>query len=436
MNTPVKTARKIAPASRFVVKDEHDDGSITWVDPKTLEEITLHEDTAPTEENLFNLAKNNVVPVRPNLDSLSPATVEVLDEEEEDSPLARILTRVRSVTGGDGTLRSEVKIYRVREAKDVYCGVVSVEEYDEHGEECIRAKWGPGTYRVRVYGPSMQEGSQYGKFVRLTNQLVEIEPSLVPVASPLGGGANDSNAMLVTMFQQSQQQMLEFMREMKSGGAPDTMAQFQQFAQLMRTMGLHNQAGGQKPQDVMEVIKQAMALKKLGNEFGGGEKESSEKGETSMMDMAAQVLDIINKKQSQPQSIQHPGMPMLEAPQSFQPGPEAGAESDDMNFGQAMGMQIVLGGFVNRAKQNADIEEDAKWCADKLPEPVLDMLEMPAWLDVLCEYAGPKLAPEIRINQDWFTRLRARTIELLYEGDEEPAPALPVAPAPRKRVAK
>jgi hypothetical protein len=273
MDTPVlKTARKssVAEKTRFVVLRDNPDGTTIWQDPDTLEEIRMNAGTAPTQALLEALAANGVVPLRPTVDDLPDDDFPpILDEE--DNALSRVLTKMRAA-GPDA--RMEVRISRVKEgSKEAFCGKFSIDEYDEHGDELIRSMWGAGNYRVRVYGPS-HDGTGVHKFVLHANQLVEIEPSLIPLKSSLPGAPDPQHAALAVVTPVLNQ-MMEMMREMRgnSNGAPNGIAQLKEMAETMRALGM---IGGKQP-NISEMIREVRELKKLDGDLGGNGKEGGGK---------------------------------------------------------------------------------------------------------------------------------------------------------------
>lgn len=433
-------SRKSAP-SRFVVKEEHGDGSTTWVDPETLEEITLHSETAPTEAYLRDLAKNGIVPRRPTLDDLdeepsSNADPAVMYDDAPEDALSRVLTRIKTVATAE--TRSEVKIYRVKDAgKEAYCGSCSVEEYDEFGEEWIRARFGAGSYRVRVYGPAMQEGSNYGKFVRLTNTLVEIEPSLLPVKSTLPGAANsDASAALgaagAGALLPILQNLAHEIATLKAGPQRDPMDEIKRIAEIAK---LFNNGGQSK--SVVEQMKEMELMLGLRRKLADERDGESGDGKPDMMDMAGKVLSLITPQPGAAPAVQGiPAGPAEIAPTvqipsalypthaepAFQPQPEG----EPVNPIQSSFLLITVNALMRAADRGDAPDKHAPGLADKMPDEVVDALETDLWFDFLASSVPPEVAAEIEKRRQWFTALRDKILESVYQDDDQtganPAP--------------
>jgi hypothetical protein len=413
MDTPVlKTARKssVAEKTRFVVLRDNPDGTTIWQDPDTLEEIRMNAGTAPTQALLEALAANGVVPLRPTVDDLPDDDFPPILDEEDNA-----LSRVK-----EGS-------------KEAFCGKFSIDEYDEHGDELIRSMWGAGNYRVRVYGPS-HDGTGVHKFVLHANQLVEIEPSLIPLKSSLPGAPDPQHAALAVVTPVLNQ-MMEMMREMRgnSNGAPNGIAQLKEMAETMRALGM---IGGKQP-NISEMIREVRELKKLDGDLGGNGKEGGGKdSEPSMLGIASELIGALKpamtaaQQQPQPQQMMLPA-PGVEIPQSF----VNDLEGEDVNGAQTLMFNILIGALVKAAQKNEPVDSHAAGLADKLPDQVLDMMELPIWFDMLCE-ATPKFAPDIQLHRQWFESLHKRLFEILDEPEDAPVTAAPVDTAPKVAARK
>lgn len=443
MPTPTKSprgARQPAPLSNFVIKTENDDGTVTWVDPETLDEITLNHGTAPTRELLAALAANGIVPKPPTIDDEPRGPVQVLDslppDDFEDDALSRVLTRIKTTATAE--TRSEVKIYRVKaDGKESYCGRFSIEEYDEFGDELIRQHFGAGSYRVRVYGPSLQpDGVNYGKFVRLTNTLVEIEPSLLPIKSNLPGVPNAPDGGAVSAIMPILNQLTQEIVNLKTQPQKDPMEELARMARVMREMGLTG--GGRGGGSVVEQIKEMRALMGITKDLEverGGSGDSGGKPD-DMMGMASKVLDLLGQNRAvEPAPAMIPAqVPTVAIPPGMYPAQPVAdpfnqpAESEPaVNPIQQSALSVLVGALVRAAERGDAIEQHAEGLADKLPDEVIDMLETPLWFDMLCASLSPELVQRVEARKPWFTQMRDKVLELVYAEEPEPAPG--AAPA-------
>lgn len=428
-----KTRRKVAPASDFVVKEEHGDGSVTWVNPNTLDEIRLHESTAPTPDILKALAANGIVPKRPHVDDMPddfdvPQAVLIPEEEPEETALSRVLTRIKTIDSAD--IRAEVRIYRVKSDRtESYCGKFTVEQYDEHGEELIRAHFGDGSYRVRVYGPSTTPGiGNYGKFSRLTNYPLEIEPSRLPLAASIPGAAgavadNGTNAMIA--------QLQSELARLRATPAVDPMQSLKQAAEVMRLFGIQPGAAMGKPQSVVQQIaemEQMLKLRRTLREESESESDGGGDKTAGMMDIARDVLGVLkNQQPATPEPI-----PALAVPQTFQP-PQAmqpayqptpqPIEGENVNLAQNALLNVTVAALINAANRGDTVETHAPGLAEKMPDEVIDMMEIPLWYDLMIANLTPANVLGVEKHRDWFLKLRDAVLANVYADDEPANPA-------------
>ena len=418
-----KSTRKTGIADGWAVKTKNDNGTIVWVNGE-FEEITLHESTVPNETTLQILAANGIVPEVAQASAHdfeqainSPSQFEP-EETDEDNALSRVLSRVRTAPSD---LRSEVRLHRVKsDGKLAYCAKFTVEEYDESGEELIRGTFGAGIYRVMVYGPSLVDGSNYGKFVRLANQLVEIEPSLIPINSKtLGGdGSVQSNGIVMQMVIERLNQMQTRIEQGPINQSIDQMEMFEKFAKLQRMLG-----GNKQDKSLLDQIREMEALKKFKDNLTGD--ESGDTKTPGMMDLAAQVLEILKPKLAEVGAQQV--APSISLPQSIAGAPEIPSQQDqqsqpmeneNVNAAENFMGNVMLSALIKAAQRNDAIETHAPGMADKLPDEVLDILELPIWFDSLTEMF-PNQKPALIQYRPWFEQLRTRIIELTLEQPPE-----------------
>jgi hypothetical protein len=428
---PPRAPRKSSPVTDFVIKETLDDGRVVWVDPSTAEEITLNGGTVPTKDNLAMLAANGIVPMVPTLEDYEiqqQHAAEIIDEDE--NPLSRVITRLK--TGTAEGARVEVKIYRVKDDRsESYCGSFGIDEYDEHGEELIRASFGPGRFRVRVYGPGAT-GTGMSTFVRLTNQLIEIEPSLIPIKSTVpNAGVGSSNDMTIQMLRDMQRELAE----LKSKPQGDPMEALAKNIALFKSLGL---IGGKQTSavDQLRELETTLGLReKIADRIAGGDKDKG--GEKSMMDLAGEVIGLIKPalaNNPQPAQNQLPA-PMVNTPGAFD---NQQVEGDEVNAAENLILNVTLNALIKAAMRGDDVNIHALGLADKLPDEMLDMLEMPIWFDMLTEFA-PSHAAAITQHRAWFTQLRD-AILISANGEDEPSPepvSAPVtAPVAKTRTSK
>lgn len=409
-----------APANRrnqtgFVVKEQHDDGSVTWQNPDTLEEIRMHDSTAPTPALLRAMAANGIVPKRPTLDDYESNGDDPLPEED-DAPETALSRLVTSLSDAGPDARADVKIWRVREGgKDIYCGMMTPDEFEQGGGlEYIRANWGGGRFRIRVYGPSLTQGSNYGKYCMLTNSIYEIEQSLVPAK---GGDGVGSNLAPILPVLDRILQRVEAVEQ--RGGSGNFMEELEKFAKIQALLG-----GNKKDKSIAEQIADIEALRDLkrgiDEDNGGGSSEAKTMW-GALSDVARSIAPVLTAQKAAPTATTPATgiVPPLHIPETFQQPAGLPAEGEqDMNLGQNFMINMMVGVLLKAAQNGDDIETHAPGLADKLPDEVLDLLELPLWFEMLCE-ALPDRVNDLRTHQAWLTKLRDRII-VLTQADETP----------------
>jgi hypothetical protein len=397
--------RKPLGLTGFVIKSENQDGTVTWAHPETLEEITLNAGTVPTRELLGALAANGIAPALPMLDDRNAASAtqhgvdsETDDESEPETALSRVLARMKN-GGENGESRAEVKIYRLKsDGSESYCMKCTPEEYDNQGDEMIRAAFGAGKYRVRVYGPQIKPGTQYGKFVRLCTELVEIEQSAAPIKSALMADTmNAAPSGVVDLLLKRLDQL-----EQNRNSTPDVdfMATMERMAKLQQMLG-----GNKKEKSLLEQIQEMKALQEFQSDMRG----DSGGEQNELLGLASKVIGALQPALAQQAQPQDTSLPTVELPPSFQTTPEL--ENAQVNTAENFMLNITIGALIHAAVRNDDVNIHAPALYEKLPDEILDSLEMPMWHDVLCELLPQRRADLIQ-HRAWFDSLRLKIIQI------------------------
>lgn len=335
--------------------------------------------------------------------------------EDDDSAATRVLTLLRSSEHNGA--KTSIKIYRVKDgAKDSYCGEFTPEEFEDKNLELIRATWGGGKYRIRVYGQA--PGKAFGVML---NEVIEIENSLQPVkpgeqVNGLGGAGMNTLMRL--------EQRLDQMQTGAGAGLGGSLKEAIGLMAMMREVMGPQTAGPQS--SVKEMLETYQMIDNLKN----GKTQEAERGD-DLMGIAGKVIELLQQQRVDgadlagapaPAPITAPpaGIPHVEIPQSFEQSGES-----EMNAGENLMVKMTLRALLTKAQKNGDIEPIAKDLADKLPDNALDMLESILWFELL-----QQIEPLTANFEEWFTRLRDRIIELTTE------PAPPVTTARKVSIKK
>lgn len=371
-----------------------DSGMTTWRHAKSNEEVTLPDKMRPTPSVLDAIDANR----QTGNDDTPPATglpfeFSEIEDEGPASPLERVIT----IIGRDGSLnRADVKVYRMRDGqKDAYCAQYTADEFEDQNLELIRAHFGPGKYRIKIYGTSEQQP----KYSLRLNEVVEIEGSLVPLKQTENAGGMSQAALI---------QMLQTRNE-----NPIQQNPMNQMKEMLQMMVLMKQVMGGDHQPKSSVSELVQAIRELKGAQELIAPESS--GDGGMMGMAKDIIGLVAQNQQVQQQQPPAQIPYIAVPQqpvptlpenpAFQQNPiEQPETTDDPDMNKFL-MKTMIGAIIKQAEQNKPVEPIAADLYLKLPDEALDMIESVMWFDLLAE-----LHPGVRAHETWFTQLRTAIV--------------------------
>ena len=356
---------------------------------------------------------------------LSPATWQMptAPEEDETSEEENAIDRVLSLLSGSATSeRVKVKLYRrVPNAPDQWCADYSPHDFETGGLQMIRDTWGAGSFQIRVYGPRPD-----GRSGILMRDQIDI------AATPNGAVLSTNAAAPSTGIERAIEAMVQGQNAILQAltTRPDPLQQIKEMGALMGVMreamgigGANSGATAQAP-SLLTQLKELRELQTFAQELKGGEEPKSELDK--MLTAAAPLVETIVtavKGRSQPETP----LPAIMAPASIANAP-APIQNDTQPKGPLNVEEIkqALESLLLLAKENADIEQSAEFVADRIPDDLIDMLASPLWWILLKGYDE-----RVKPFEEWFTKVRARAIELLEEDDNgEDSPPAPGASLP------
>lgn len=191
---------------------------------------------------------------------------------------------------------------------------------------------------------------------------------------------------------------------------------------MREAMGL-NQAQAQSRSSIGEIVD---AIKEL---RGAAAEVLPEKEEgNDLMGMLPKVIDLVTQGQQAQQAqqalpvYQDPSDPML-APVTLPPAfasqvaaqaaaPAQPQEPDDMNPITLLKLRGYLKTLVWCAERNAPTDEAARFVYDKLPDDLIDMMELDSWFDLL-----GAVAPEVKAHREYLTTVRNAALTLFNEDE-------------------
>lgn len=340
---------------------------------------------------------------------------EASEDEDSETPLDRVTTLLSAANGDE---KAYVAVYRMVKGNREWCRRYQPDEFEDGTFDMIREAFGPGEYELRLYATDPRTG----KFV------VRKAPRVTLAAGPdkpvTQSGLPDGLNHVLSTIAQGQQQMLDALVQMKQQPQKDPMEEMTKMLSMMtmmrEAMGL-NQAQAQSRSSIGEIVD---AIKEL---RGAAAEVLPEKEEPSdLMGMLPKVLDLVSQGQQAQQAQQNNMLPMYEhsaepvqsvtLPPAFAAQaaaqPQNGQDGEDMNPITLLKLRGYLKTLVGYAERKAPTSEAAQFVYDKLPDDLIDMMELPTWFELL-----GAVAPEVKAHQDYLTEVRNQALALFNEDE-------------------
>lgn len=383
--------------------------------------------------------ESRVVPVGSDPESQPLAGVPLavgMDDDAEETAAERVASMLRNAAGTG----ADVKLYRDDNGSLEYCAQFSPEEFESGSFELVRQRFGPGSYELRMYGNS---GTAHGqkRFGLIARTKLKIAKE---TAAPMGvAGVPAGFAQVLETLANSQRQMMETLAAMKQeprrDPAEEMSKMFGLMAAMREAMGISNVAPpAPAPQSsIGEIIKAVRELREVSNEINPPPTEPVEPG---LMDMLPKVLDLVKvgqAAQAAPGGLSGAPFPPLTLPESIASAPIVGAPVGgvaapvsvepaassaapepssaaglDAQTVTMLRLRVYLDTLVKMAQDKTDPKAAADYVIENLPDELLELLDLPNWLDLLCGYA-PVLDP----HREWLQAVHAAMID----DDEAPA---------------
>lgn len=331
----------------------------------------------------------------------------------EDDPPETAVDRVASMLqNASGDASSKIVLYRQPSGgkKMAWLDDLTPDDFERGGLKMISEKWGAGEYEIRLYGnmPS-------GKYGLRSRTIVTLEAPRI-VLTP-----NAGNSELAQVLAQMASQQGEMLRAITARPEPvDSMTQMTQMFGMLKLM--REAMGSDQPKSggITEMIEAIKQLKGVNNLINPPEPDES------LMGMASKMLPMIQSAiQTRQEQVATQPVPMMLPPASIQnaqpPADPAQQENDEMPLNPEALAAIQLKGYLRAlvvmAEQKAPIEEAATLVYEKLPDELIDLLELPVWFSMLLQ-----IAPEAQPHEAYLTEVRNATLAMLNEPDEETGP--------------
>lgn len=353
---------------------------------------------------------------QPLTDPQLPATVE---PDYEETATDRVSAMLAQASGYD---RAEVNVYRMVNGAREYCRKFRPDEFEDGSFDMLREMFGPGEYELRLY--STDPVTRKFSVRNLTR--IKISDVKTPARAELPSGLSQ----VLSTIAQGQERMLTALVEMKQAPQKDPMEEMTRMLGMMtamrEAMGL-NQTQAREKSSIGEIVAAIRELRGAAEELTPQKDEEPE----SLIGMLPKVLELVKTGQQAQQGADmsmggmmpqgDPGAVLspVTIPLSMIPTPaNASTEDEPVKITTAFKLRAYLKALIDMAKANDPVPKAAQFVYEKLPDDLLDMMELPAWFEMLAS-----VAPEVRDHREYITKVRDAAMALLNEpeGDQPQA---------------
>jgi hypothetical protein len=359
-----------------------------------------------------------------------------IPEDFEETATDRVASMLASINGME---RSELKVYKIKDGALEYCQGFKPEQFEEGNFDLLRDRFGPGEFELRLYATHPQT-RKFGIRSKLRVKMSEINKAAVDnnfpsgLAQVLGTIANGQAQMLDALVQMKQQPQKDPMEEMTKMLSMMTM--------MRQAMGMDGQQ--RSSSSIGEIVEAIRELRSAADEVSPQREEPE-----TMMAMLPKVLDIVSagmskgqpQAQPEPEAFHPVDLPpaFAQAPQqaqaqpqaepqaqpAYQPNPEpeptqtTPQSEEQMQFGKYLfKLRAYLSALVDMATKAIPPEKTAEFVVDKLPDELLEIMELPNWFEQLAA-----VAPEVKNHETYLRQVRDLALGMLeFEDDGEDDP--------------
>ena len=331
----------------------------------------------------------------------------------EETATDRVSAMLAQASGYD---RAEVNVYRMVNGAREYCRKFRPDEFEDGSFDMLREMFGPGEYELRLYStdPVTRKFS--------VRNLTRIKISDIKTAprSELPSGLSQ----VLSTIAQGQQQMLQALVDIKSAPAKDPMEEMSRMLTMMtamrEAMGLNQQPQAREKSSIGEIVSAIRELRGAAEELT----PQTEKEPESLIGMLPKVLELVKSGQQAQQGIDpglggmipqgDPGAVLspVTIPASMAQAANS-TEDEPVKITTAFKLRAYLRALVDMAKNKDPVPKAAQFVYEKLPDDLLDMMELPAWFEMLAS-----VAPEVRDHKDYITQVRDAALALLNDPED------------------
>lgn len=341
-----------------------------------------------------------------------PGTRQLLQTAPAEDSEQTVVDRLRAVMATTPADRVRVKVYRIdpkTPGRLTWCQDYTPAEFEQGDLAMIRETWGPGAYQIRIIGAT---GIAARSDVSISAPLI-VNPAPAPQAAPDSGVAQ-----ALQMLAETQTHILRALQE-----RPDPAAQMMQNLEMLKLM---REAMGPTPAQapsaapvsspvtqLTEMLQTMKLLREAAQDIA-----PSKDDEPSLMTMVPGVLELV-KTAMQPGASSAPALPQpIVIPQSIEhparnPAPLPTPETTEV---QPMGILILRGllqQLIAIADKGESPEVGGEYIADKLPDEIIEYLDLPNWFEILASFA-----PDVKRHEAWIVAAKNHADVLLTAEDD------------------
>jgi hypothetical protein len=326
-------------------------------------------------------------------------------EDLEETATDRISTMLAAASDVE---RAELKVYRVNQGQLEYCRAYKPEEFEDGNFEMLRERFGAGEYELRLYATNPNSR----KFVVRNKTRLKIAEDKIPTEG--NGALTGGLGQVLSTIAAGQQQMLQALVDIKQAPAKDPMEEMTKMLSMMtmmrEAMGLNQ---GREKSSIGEIVGAIRELRNASEEISPPQKED----DVSLMGMLPKVLDMVAKTQDSQLQAQQAVMPNVQLPPNFQEQQpqQQPTEQDDMKAFAFIKLNGYVKSLVNMAEKNETIEAGAQFVFDKIPDDLIEIMELDNWFDLF-----KAVAPMVIPHETWLRSVRDAALKLFDEPEQTP----------------
>lgn len=336
------------------------------------------------------------------------------EPEPEETATERVSTLLTLANGED---RAYINVHRLNKGTFEYCKRYAPSEFEDGSFDLIRDTFGAGEYELRLYGVDPKSN----RFtLRKRTRILMAEVPKKPDQAALPNGLNQ----VLSTIAQGQQQMLDALVQMKQTPPRDPMEEMTKMLSMMslmrEAMGMNQAQPASSRSSIGEIVDAIKELRGAAAEVMPEKEESND-----LMGMLPKVLDLVTAAQGQQAAQPTEMAPMHQVdtgavlstvtlPPAFQTQAAAqpAEESEEMNPITLLKLRGYLKTLVGYAERSAPVAEAAQFVYEKLPDDLIDMMELPTWFELL-----GAVAPEVKAHQAYLTQVRDQALSLFNEDE-------------------